>query len=84
MSEDPFVHFTDGAVVVVTKKDEEAHRTAFDQRQRLTNDSLDTFETERSFKQFVILWLIFLTVLVGVLIGFVFPMHHNVQYLLGN
>lgn len=86
VSESDFVHFTDAASVelpvLLRKKDEEAYKTTIDQQQRLTNDTLNTFETERSFKQFVVLWLIFMTVIVAVLIGFTFPMHHNVQHLL--
>lgn len=93
--EDHFVHFTNprqqlvgGAEdssakpEVLWTKDEEAYRLHMDQKQRLTNDSLNTLEGTRSFRQFLLLWMVLLTALTVIMLAYVFPMHHNVQYLL--
>ena len=69
-------------IVAVSAVEQEAAEAASRQKKRLTNDSLNTLSDDHSFKQFTIFWLILLTALGAVLVGFVFPMHHDVEHLL--
>lgn len=66
---------------VVLRKQEDAVRITLDQEKRLSDDSLNTLVKESAFNQFVMVWLVFLSVIIAVLTAFTIITYDDVQTL---
>ena len=66
----------------VRRREEESLKVGLDQKLRLSDDSLNTLVKESAFNQFVMIWLVFLSVISGVLMAFTFTMYDDVQTLI--